>query len=111
MKNKLAAKEGETKTLENERNTTQKELNHSLKELEPLKNETKRLYQDAKLATNGISPGKQGWDAIGKEFSKLPPTEEELFEEMKNLNAKLYCLHKNSNNEKNVSKLSLSSRR
>ncbi|XP_012264932.2 structural maintenance of chromosomes protein 5 [Athalia rosae] len=61
-------------------------------ELQPLKAEAKRMYEDALNSTNNVGPEHQAFEKLNKAFSKLPPSIDEINEQLKMLNAKVFCL-------------------
>lgn len=61
-------------------------------DLQPLKTEAKRLYDEALNSTNGIGPKDKGFEKLSKAFDKLPPTVEEINDELKACQAKVFCL-------------------
>lgn len=68
-------------------------------ELSPMKNETQRIYNEALQTTNGISPTDEAFAALDKIFNKLPPTIEELNNELNIAQAKVFCMENNVDGE------------
>ena len=68
-------------------------------ELNPMKNETERVYNEALQTTNGISPTDEGFASLDKIFNKLPPTIEELNNELNIAQAKVFCMGNNIDGE------------
>ncbi|XP_034178803.2 structural maintenance of chromosomes 5 [Osmia lignaria lignaria] len=68
-------------------------------ELNPMKNETQRIYNEALQTTNGISPTDERFASLDKIFNKLPPTIEELNNELNIAQAKVFCMGNNIDGE------------
>lgn len=60
--------------------------------LHQTKSEVKRLFQEAKATTRGISPLDAGFEQFNRVFSALGDTEEELDREIQDTQAKADCL-------------------
>ena len=68
-------------------------------ELRPLKNEVEKLYKEALATTNGLSPQDKGFKPFNNAFEKLPPTIEEIEEDLRTSQAKVFCMTKNDDSE------------
>lgn len=71
-------------------------------ELQPLKYEVQRIFNQALQTTNGISASDSAFAPIKKIFNKLPPTIEEINNELNIAQAKMFCMGNNIDGE-NVS--------
>ncbi|XP_076229234.1 structural maintenance of chromosomes 5 isoform X2 [Nomia melanderi] len=67
--------------------------------MQPMKNEVTRVYKEALETTNGISPTDEAFAPINKAFSKLPPTMEEIVNELNIAQAKVFCMSNNMDSE------------
>ncbi|XP_076285291.1 structural maintenance of chromosomes 5 [Lasioglossum baleicum] len=68
-------------------------------EMQPMKNEVQKMYNDALQTTNGLSPSDAAFAPINKIFSKLPPTMEEINNELNVAQAKVFCMTNNMDGE------------
>ncbi|XP_076647779.1 structural maintenance of chromosomes 5 [Halictus rubicundus] len=68
-------------------------------EMQPMKNEVQKMYNDALETTNGINPSDASFAPINKVFSKLPPTIEEINNELNIAQAKVFCMTNNMDGE------------
>ncbi|XP_076240283.1 structural maintenance of chromosomes 5 isoform X2 [Calliopsis andreniformis] len=63
------------------------------------KNEVQGLYQEALRVTDGISPSDKAFEPINKTFNKLPPTIDEINNELNIAQAKVFCMGNSGDNE------------
>ncbi|XP_043597499.1 structural maintenance of chromosomes protein 5 [Bombus pyrosoma] len=68
-------------------------------ELQPLKHEVQRVFNQALQSTNGISASDSAFAPIKKIFNKLPPTIEEINNELNIAQAKMFCMGNNIDGE------------
>ncbi|XP_015433616.1 PREDICTED: structural maintenance of chromosomes protein 5 [Dufourea novaeangliae] len=68
-------------------------------EMQPTKNEVQRMYNEALKTTNGINPSDEAFAPINKVFNKLPPTIEEINNELNIAQAKVFCMGNNIDGE------------
>ncbi|XP_053989694.1 LOW QUALITY PROTEIN: structural maintenance of chromosomes protein 5 [Hylaeus volcanicus] len=68
-------------------------------EINPMLQEVQRMYNEALEITNGIGPSDKKFTAINKAFSKLPPTVEEINNELHTAQAKVFCMGNNVDGE------------
>ena len=68
-------------------------------DMHPMKNEVQRMYNEALQTTNGIHPGEDLFAPINKIFNKLPPTIDEIDNELNIAQAKVFCMGKNVDGE------------
>ncbi|KOC65567.1 Structural maintenance of chromosomes protein 5 [Habropoda laboriosa] len=85
LREKLKAAEGKVKQLS--------------QELQPMKTEVQKMYNEALETTNGINPSEKGFEPINKVFIKLPPTIEEINNELNIAQAKVFCMANNVDGE------------
>ncbi|XP_024935693.1 structural maintenance of chromosomes protein 5 [Cephus cinctus] len=85
LRNKFQAVEQEFKALD--------------KELMPLRDETKRLLEAALETTNGVGPQDAKFRQINNTFENLPATIDEINEELRIAQGKVYCLANNIDGE------------
>lgn len=71
-------------------------------DMSQLKTEVQGMYNDALQSTNGLSPSDPGFAPINKAFIKLPPTVDEINNELNIAQAKVFCMGNNIDGE-NVS--------
>lgn len=68
-------------------------------ELRPLKNEVENLYKQALESTNKINPQDKRFQKFNTVFEKLPNSIEEIDEELRTAQAKVFCMGKNDDSE------------
>ncbi|XP_076377305.1 structural maintenance of chromosomes 5 isoform X3 [Megalopta genalis] len=68
-------------------------------EMQPMKNEVQKMYKEALETTNNISPSDDAFAPINRIFSKLPPTIEEINNELNIAQAKVFCMGNNMDGE------------
>lgn len=68
-------------------------------ELRPLKNEVENLYKQALESTNKISPQDKRFKTFNTAFEKLPNTIDEIDEDLRTAQAKVFCMGKNDDSE------------
>ena len=68
-------------------------------DMQPTKNEVQRMYNEALQTTNGIHPGDDSFAPINKIFNKLPPTIDEINNELNIAQAKVFCMGNNVEGE------------
>ncbi|XP_076169145.1 structural maintenance of chromosomes 5 isoform X2 [Ptiloglossa arizonensis] len=73
-------------------------------ELQSMKNEVQKMYNEALETTNGINPSEKAFAPINKAFNKLPPTIEEINNELNIAQAKVFCMGNNIDGENILSK-------
>lgn len=71
-------------------------------EFQPKKREAERLYREALISTNHLSPQDDAFELFNKAFKKLPKTINEINKELNVAKAKVFCMAKNVDTE-NVS--------
>jgi predicted nucleic acid-binding Zn-ribbon protein len=75
--------------------TTKKLLEHHDEEFQPLKREAERLYNEALILTDNLSPQDDAFKSFNKAFEKLPATIPEINNELNTAQAKVFCMAKN----------------
>ncbi|XP_046478425.1 structural maintenance of chromosomes protein 5 isoform X1 [Neodiprion pinetum] len=68
-------------------------------ELQPLRTEASRLREAAKVMTNGLEPQNKDFAKLNKAFSKLPNNIEDINDELKVSQAKVFCLGNNADGD------------
>ncbi|XP_078052832.1 structural maintenance of chromosomes 5 [Augochlora pura] len=68
-------------------------------EMQPMKSEVQKMYKEALETTNNISPSDDAFAPTNKIFSKLPPTIEEINNELNIAQAKVFCMGNNVDGE------------
>lgn len=68
-------------------------------ELQPMKNEVQKMYKEALEITGGINPSDEAFAPINKVFNKLPPTIEDINNELNIAQAKVFCMGNNMDGE------------
>lgn len=89
-KNLLAIKESETQELRDELANAERILRTLTNEIAPLKDELKRLFEEARNSTNGYCFTDKEFEPFKVSFAKLPPTLDEIFDLIQTLNAQIF---------------------
>lgn len=103
-KNKLALKENDCQDLREEFSNAERNCRLLENELVPLKHLVQESYNKAKESTGGLIYGEPEFESIKKSFAKLPPTEDEINEEIQITQTKIFCLSNDDQDANRVSK-------
>lgn len=98
----LRVKINDSQDLREKLKVAEDKVKQLISELHPLRKEVERIYNEALETTDGISPQDDAFAAINKIFNKLPPTIEEINNELNIAQAKVFCMGNNIDGE-NVS--------
>lgn len=99
QKRLLTAKQEAMHELRDKLKEVEEKLRHISLEVQPLKNGVQRMYNEALETTDGISPTDEAFAPINKIFNKLPPTIEEINNELNVAQAKVFCMENNVDGE------------
>ncbi|KAL0107255.1 hypothetical protein PUN28_015650 [Cardiocondyla obscurior] len=95
----LISKENAVHELKDKFATAEKMFKQHDNEFQPLKKEAERLYSEALLSTNNLSPQDDAFKPLNKAFEKLPATINEINNELTVAQAKVFCMAKNMDTE------------
>lgn len=95
----LIGKQNSIQGLREKLNEVDSKLRQLSTEVLPLKKGVQRMYDEALQTTNGISPTDEAFGPINKAFNKLPPTIEEINNELNVAQAKVFCMGNNIDGE------------
>lgn len=98
----LRVKEYDSQDLREKLKNAEDKVKQLHQNLMPVKIEAQRILNQALETTNGISPKDSAFAPINKIFNKLPPTIEEINNELNIAQAKIFCMGNNIDGE-NVS--------
>lgn len=99
-KNQLASKESDSQDLREELSSSERDLRALIAEIAPMKEDLKKYYDLAVEATGGYSYSDPEFDQFKAIFAKLPPTIDEIFEQIQVNNAKIFCSNDQQDSEK-----------
>lgn len=99
---KLATKQSECYEMMERCNEAARSVRSYDCDLEPLEAEAKRMHEDALAMANGVGPLYKGFEKLTKQYFKLPSTIEEINNELKAAQARVFCMG-NARNDDNVS--------
>ncbi|XP_043507403.1 structural maintenance of chromosomes protein 5 isoform X1 [Frieseomelitta varia] len=95
----LRVKEYDSQDLREKLKNAEDKVKQLHQNLVPVKNEVQRILNQALETTNGISPKDSAFAPINKIFNKLPPTIEEINNELNIAQAKIFCMGNNVDGE------------
>lgn len=95
----LRVKINDSQDLREKLKVAEDKIKQFISELQPLRKEVERIYNEALETTDGISPQDDAFAAINKVFNKLPPTIEEINNELNIAQAKVFCMGNNIDGE------------
>ncbi|KAG9429029.1 structural maintenance of chromosomes protein 5 [Apis mellifera carnica] len=95
----LRVKINDSQDLREKLKVAEDKVKQLISELHPLRKEVERIYNEALETTDGISPQDDAFAAINKIFNKLPPTIEEINNELNIAQAKVFCMGNNIDGE------------
>lgn len=88
----LAMKQNEYREMKERCTKAERTVRNFENDLQPLRAEAKRMYEDALNSTNGLGPQDKGFEKLNTAFSKLPATIDEINDELKVSQARVFCL-------------------
>lgn len=93
LQRELAVQQNVYQEMMERRSKAERTVRNYDNDLQPLKAEAKRMLEEALVMTNGLGPDdKKGFEKLNKQFSKLPATIEEINDELKTAQAKVFCM-------------------
>ncbi|CAK9827391.1 Structural maintenance of chromosomes protein 5 [Anthophora retusa] len=95
----LRVKINESQDLREKLKESEEKVKQLSQELQIMKNEVQKMYREALETTNGINPSESAFQPINKIFNKLPPTIEEINNELNIAQAKVFCMGNNIDGE------------
>ncbi|KAJ8670552.1 hypothetical protein QAD02_001811 [Eretmocerus hayati] len=101
LKEKLTNKENSSQDLREKFEAAEADYKLLTSEVEPLKRELESSYVEAKTTTGGFDSNDAGFKPYANAFAKLPATIEELFDEIKKTQMKIFSL----NNQQDVDRI------
>ncbi|CAK9812836.1 Structural maintenance of chromosomes protein 5 [Anthophora plagiata] len=95
----LRIKINESQELREKLKESEDKVKQLSQELQSMKIEVQKMYREALETTNGINPSENAFQPINKIFNKLPPTIEEINNELNIAQAKVFCMGNNIDGE------------
>lgn len=96
---KLRQCKNDSQELRDKCESAERIFKHYEDELRPLKNEVENLYKEALESTNNINPQDKRFRTFNTAFEKLPNSIDEIEEELRTANAKVFCMGKNDDSD------------
>ncbi|XP_076749456.1 structural maintenance of chromosomes 5 isoform X2 [Xylocopa sonorina] len=98
-KRTLRTKVNDSQDLRDKLKVAEDNMRQLNQEIQPLKHEVQKIFNEALETTNGVSPSEAEFAPINKIFAKLPPTMEEINNELNIAHAKVFCMGNNVDGE------------